>query len=359
MRSRATDEARGFRLPVSGHRSRPRVGPAAAGATALLTMVGVLAVPAGTASAEPKPSRKTLTARQAKLSDQAEQLTEQFNGLRDRLQRAQRAAKTAQANAVRQRKLLEDARVEVARMAADAFKNGSDDPVASFVASSDSQATLDRVATVDFFARQNSAQLTGLLQNMQAAERARKLADNSAAEVRTLTAQNKKRQQEVGKLLATVEKKLGVPARTTAAKAGPAPKVSARGASAKAMKAVQAALAVRGTPYSYGGGTASGPSFGIAQGSKIKGFDCSGLTLYAYAQVGITLPHYTGSQLTSGTRVSQSELKPGDLVFFYSDVHHMGLYIGGGNMVHAPQTGDVVKVAPISGRPFAGGVRVA
>jgi cell wall-associated NlpC family hydrolase len=81
--------------------------------------------------------------------------------------------------------------------------------------------------------------------------------------------------------------------------------------------------------------------------------------MYAYAQVGINLPHYTGSQFNAGTRVPQSQLRPGDLVFFHSDLHHMGMYIGKGKMIHAPQTGDVVKVSPISGRPFAGGVRIA
>jgi cell wall-associated NlpC family hydrolase len=96
----------------------------------------------------------------------------------------------------------------------------------------------------------------------------------------------------------------------------------------------------------------------VAQGANIKGYDCSGLTLYAYAQVGIGLPHYTGSQFNAGIHVTKAQLRPGDLVFFYSDLHHMGMYIGNGKMVHAPQTGDVVKISSIEGRPFAGGVRV-
>jgi cell wall-associated NlpC family hydrolase len=114
-----------------------------------------------------------------------------------------------------------------------------------------------------------------------------------------------------------------------------------------------------GVPYSWGGGDVSGPTYGSQQGRNIKGFDCSGLTRYAYGKVGIMLPHYTGDQIKAGVRVSESQLKPGDLVFFYSDLHHMGMYIGGGKMVHAPQTGDVVKISPIAGRPFAGGARVA
>jgi cell wall-associated NlpC family hydrolase len=119
-----------------------------------------------------------------------------------------------------------------------------------------------------------------------------------------------------------------------------------------------------GTPYSWGGGNASGPSNGIAQGAGTVGFDCSGLTLYAWAQVGIGLSHFTGSQWNEGARISSmSDLQPGDLVFFGSDLGHMGMYIGGGQMIHAPHTGDVVKISVISSGYYAdafrGGVRPA
>jgi peptidoglycan DL-endopeptidase CwlO len=127
---------------------------------------------------------------------------------------------------------------------------------------------------------------------------------------------------------------------------GKAPSISPGGASAKALGALQAALSKRGSPYVWG---AAGPST----------FDCSGLTMWAYAQVGITLPHFTGSQWNVGIHISRSQLRPGDLVFFFSDLHHMGMYLGNGMMVHAPHTGDVVRIAPITGDPYAGAVRVA
>ena len=127
-------------------------------------------------------------------------------------------------------------------------------------------------------------------------------------------------------------------------------------------RAVAAAMRWLGTPYSWGGGNASGPSRGIAQGAGTVGFDCSGLTLYAYAQVGIGLGHFTGTQWRSGQRVGRmSDLAVGDLVFFGGDLGHMGMYIGGGQMVHAPHTGDVVKISDISSgyyaSQFRGGVR--
>lgn len=127
-------------------------------------------------------------------------------------------------------------------------------------------------------------------------------------------------------------------------------------------RVVAAAMRWLGTPYSWGGGNAGGPSRGIGRGAGTVGFDCSGLTLYAYAQVGISLGHFTGSQWQSGRRIGRmADLAVGDLVFFGADLGHMGLYIGGGQMVHAPHTGDVVKISTITSgyyaANFAGGVR--
>ena len=126
-------------------------------------------------------------------------------------------------------------------------------------------------------------------------------------------------------------------------------------------RAVAAAMRWLGTPYSWGGGTASGPTRGVDQGAGTVGFDCSGLTLYAYAQVGIGLDHYTGSQWNAGTRIGRiGDLVAGDLVFFGSDLGHMGMYMGSGQFIHAPHTGDVVKISALSGyyaATFRGGVR--
>lgn len=106
--------------------------------------------------------------------------------------------------------------------------------------------------------------------------------------------------------------------------------------------AIAAARSQLGVPYSWGGGNASGPSYGVAQGANIRGFDCSGLTLYAYAQAGISLSHLTWDQMKQGQVVPLSQIQPGDLVFYWGG-GHMALYIGGGQVIHAPQTGDVVR----------------
>jgi cell wall-associated NlpC family hydrolase len=121
----------------------------------------------------------------------------------------------------------------------------------------------------------------------------------------------------------------------------PAPSSSSGGSSGSSApppathsSVVSIALQYLGVPYVWGGASPSG-------------FDCSGLTMYAYAKVGVYLPHNAAMQYGMGTPVSRSQLAPGDLVFF-SGLSHVGMYIGGGRFVHAPHTGDVVKISSLS-----------
>lgn len=131
-------------------------------------------------------------------------------------------------------------------------------------------------------------------------------------------------------------------------------------ASPDTAQVLAAALSWVGTTYAWGGGTASGPSRGIRDGGVADahgdfekvGFDCSGLVLYAYAQVGVALPHSSGAQFASGGQVvAWAQARPGDLLFYGSVVHHVALFLGsiGGvpYMVEAPQSGDVVRVSAV------------
>ncbi|MFF0307712.1 C40 family peptidase [Streptosporangium sp. NPDC004379] len=108
-----------------------------------------------------------------------------------------------------------------------------------------------------------------------------------------------------------------------------------------------AALRHVGRPYVWGGGSGAGPTGG--------GFDCSGLALHAWSRAGVTLTHYTGSQFRQGRRVPLSRLRAGDLVFFgggAGDPTHVGVYVKNGVMVHAPKTGDVVKLTNFTASPY-------
>ncbi len=107
---------------------------------------------------------------------------------------------------------------------------------------------------------------------------------------------------------------------------------------------VETALAYHGIPYLWGGSTPAG-------------FDCSGLVLYVFRQHGVELPHYSGSQFLLGEKVAPAALQPGDVVFFGSPIHHVGIYIGGGYFIHAPRTGDFVKISPLADRKDYAGAR--
>ncbi|MFD4371060.1 NlpC/P60 family protein [Streptomyces sp. NPDC058486] len=141
-----------------------------------------------------------------------------------------------------------------------------------------------------------------------------------------------------------------------------------------ARTVIDAALAQEGVPYSWGGGNANGPSTGICcspsgkSGARIRGFDCSGLTLHAYAQAGIALPRTASAQAGEGRRIPASAgieaLRPGDLVFFAYDptrdatIHHVGIYLGNGQMINAPRPGTHVRTEALWGDGFAGGTRL-
>jgi peptidoglycan DL-endopeptidase CwlO len=108
---------------------------------------------------------------------------------------------------------------------------------------------------------------------------------------------------------------------------------------------LQAAYSMIGTPYQYGGS------------SPETGFDCSGFTMWAWSHAGVYLPHSSAAQYASLPQVAQSDLQPGDLVFFYSPISHVGMYVGGGSMIHSPTTGSVVSVVPIYWDSFVGAAR--
>lgn len=125
----------------------------------------------------------------------------------------------------------------------------------------------------------------------------------------------------------------------------PRPSTTSSPGSDRAQTAVDTALAQVGDPYVYG---AAGPS----------SFDCSGLTMYAWAAAGVSIPHASSMQTGVGTPVSVSSLSPGDLVFYYSPISHVGMYIGNGQLVHAPHPGSSVEVVPLNSMPIATAVHI-
>jgi len=141
--------------------------------------------------------------------------------------------------------------------------------------------------------------------------------------------QNRQAELEAARARQTIKSYNSAPATSSAV----SPNYTAPAASSVGAGVVNAAMSRLNAPYVWG---AAGPTT----------FDCSGLVVWAFQQVGISLPHYSYSLQSGGTPVSVSDLQPGDLVFFYGG-GHVGIYIGGGQFVHAPHTGDVVRVASL------------
>jgi cell wall-associated NlpC family hydrolase len=135
------------------------------------------------------------------------------------------------------------------------------------------------------------------------------------------------------------------------------------GNSSAAQVAIAAAAAYKGTRYAWGGGGSSGPGWGWGIDDGVHGFDCSGLTQYAYAEAGISIPRNSRAQYSALPKVSSDDLRPGDLVFWATDtsdaatIHHVAIWLGGDRILEAPQSGSVVKESAMRWRGYIGAGR--
>jgi cell wall-associated NlpC family hydrolase len=187
--------------------------------------------------------------------------------------------------------------------------------------------------------------LSSLEREQQAAQRAQLAATQQITQVTALKKQMSTKLSQANAKVAVLDSSAMSQALTVFQQTGSYPSYTLPLVSNVETIALRYALTKVGDPYVW---AAAGPD----------AFDCSGLIVWAYAQEGIAMPHYTGDLWNEGQHVSESELQPGDLVFFYADISHVGIYIGNGLMVDAPQTGEDVKVQPISQDPYIGAVRI-
>ena len=175
--------------------------------------------------------------------------------------------------------------------------------------------------------------------------RARQTADQQLATVNALQAQLNAKKEAITAKIDQVNSAAMKQAMAIYTQTGQYPDISIPTANTVGAQALQAALSKHGDPYIWG---AAGPG----------AFDCSGLVVWAFAQEGIVLPHYTGDLWNSGVHIPRADLEPGDLVFFFSDISHVGIYLGDGLMVDAPDFGEVVRVEPVYWGAYAGAVRI-
>src|SRR5918999_1680942 len=294
----------------------------------LRTVAGTLFVVAGllAASAVTGPAAAASRPSPAELGRKAEIITEQYNAKRLALARAQRAKKAAERQLRRANEQYEQLRQSVGAMAAANYMRPGSESEISLFADDDPQVALDQSSASRYLAAQRTNQLRQFVIARMAAHRIAAEARDRAAEIAELTADLAKKKKAIEKLIQQIPQ-------AAPGAGGGAVSLPNTG---KASTVVNAALSRVGMPYVFG---ADGPS----------SFDCSGLMLWAYQKVGINLPHYTGAQYNMGTRVSRAQLRPGDIVFFYPDIGHNGMYIGGDKMVHAPRSGKNVEVVNMAG----------
>jgi cell wall-associated NlpC family hydrolase len=314
------------------------------GAAALFSLV----LPGGIGGAvpgQPAPSLKDLVARARLLSNQINSLNEQSNGLQIQLNQARTEAKVAEQTYVRDLSELGAGKLAVGQLAAQSYMNGGLATPLEVLTTSTPGTLISRAAFMQVLQQENGDQVSQIAQGVAAAQRSRESAEQQTKRAEQLTAEMAdKRRQAQGKinlLNSSVFKK----AMQVFNQTGNYPNIKIPTANTIGAQALRWALRARGSPYVWG---AAGP----------HAFDCSGLVLWAYAHVGISLPHLAAAQYNMGIHVGRNQLQPGDLVFFYPDIGHVGLYIGNGLMVDAPDFGEVVQVQPVFWAYYVGAVRI-
>ncbi len=315
-------------------------------ATAVATAVGITSAPA---IADPAPpSNANDAANQLhQLSSQAEVLTNQFQKAQDDhnarlgdLARANAEAGHAQEVANQARTEEEKFRGQVDRLTHASFQGARMNQLSELLVSKSPTDYLDRASALDILSKDQDDVLkrfTSATQQANAAEQQAQDARNRAQQAEADAARIlNDLQQKKAAMDAQVAKAndfyQSLSAKEKKAISGTDDTVGALAGSGAAIQAVNSALSKVGDPYVWG---ATGPNQ----------FDCSGLVQWAYRQAGISLPRSTYSQVGVGRSVSQSNLQPGDLIFFNGE-EHVGIYVGGGKVVHAPTEGENVKVTP-------------
>jgi cell wall-associated NlpC family hydrolase len=331
-----------------------------------------------------------------------------YQGKQADYETAKKAADEAAATAERARKALAAARADVADFARQSYQQGSTSPTLEALMTSAGPADLVERAALLQAAGSHQAdvvvRVTAAEADARAADAAAKAALDQAATLKqqaadalsaaealevsarrqaaTIADQQAAMQQQLDQAQQTL---VGLEGARAAAQQYAAAQAAAAAAAAAASShavassgtvttagagrssavetAISSARRYLGTIYAWGGGSVSGPSAGWGIDAGVVGFDCSGLTRYAYARAGITIPRNSSAQYLSLPRVSRNDLQRGDLVFWATDtsrpstIHHVAIYLGGGQILEAPQSGSVIRVSPMRWAGFIGGAR--
>jgi peptidoglycan DL-endopeptidase CwlO len=304
------------------------------------------------------PDIEDVEARVEKLYHEAEVASERYNEAREELKQTRAELKTLRSDLKRQQEKVDEVRARVASTVVSQYQGQALSTTSQLVLAEDPQAFLDELTTVSAYNDQQAELMTDFAVQVKQLELREQAAEREVAEIaeteEKLAEEKAVIDEKAGEAESLLEE-LEAEAEAEAAAAreeeeqvsrsAPRPAVNKDAdVSGRAGAAVNFALGQVGKSYVYG---AAGPS----------SYDCSGLTMMAWAQAGVSLPHSSSGQMGSGPSVSSDALQPGDLVFYYSPVSHVGIYIGNGQIVHAANPSTGVEVAGVFSMPFSGAVR--
>jgi cell wall-associated NlpC family hydrolase len=326
-------------------------------------LIGMTLIP-GSAVADPKPTLPQARAQVADLQHKAEEAGEAANDLSGDIRAATRRVKAISADIRKQQVQVDAVKQQIGALAVAGYQQSGMTTTAQLLLSSDPDQFLSQASTAQAFAGQQSTALRrfqtaqGKLADLQAGER------TELAALQAVQAKQDELKKEIEKNLAAAERVLSRLDAAERAKLEAEEAEEARRArldranrstgrtsvdinvpaSGRAKIAVDYALNQLGDPYVW---AADGPD----------SFDCSGLTMAAWGKAGVSLSHSSKAQYNEGRRVSKSNLQPGDLVFYYSPISHVAIYLGNDRIVHASRPGKPVKIDELDLMPYTGAVR--
>ena len=334
------------------------------GVAALVVIAASLAIPPLSSAA---PSRQDVARAKAELdrmNARVSLLVEEYNQARMELEEVQARLAGARSAAERAQDAADRAVASLNRNASIAYQ----DVGSQFAALLEAESLADFSDRLEFIgsmaqadtdlandaeqaeqeARWSAEELRAALEEQQTIVEAIKAKEteirNAAAEARAFYEDlNRKYQDHLAALEAAAEAAAAAAAGSTVAANGSIPPPPAPNANVQAV--LNAAYSVIGTPYQWGGSTPE------------TGFDCSGFTMWSWAHAGVSLPHSSAAQYSSLPHVAREDVQPGDLLFFYSPISHVAIYVGGGSMIHSPNTGSVVSVVSVYWEHFVGAAR--
>nr|WP_227467705.1 C40 family peptidase [Nocardioides lijunqiniae] len=302
-------------------------------------------IPSTTAYADP--DIDTVQARVDRLYHEAEQASERYNDAKIELEALQGDVASLRADQERQDEALGKVREQVADAMVSQYQGQGISAVGEVIVSDDPGAFLSQLTTMSSYQDHQDALLGDYADEVEALDIREAATARRVKQVSSVESRLKDEKTTIDDKLEEAESLLGRlkdEERAEILSRGGTTVPSDVPASGRAAAAVQYAMAQVGDSYVYG---AAGPN----------AFDCSGLTMMAWAQAGVGLPHSSSAQYSSGARVAESDLQAGDLVFYYSPISHVGMYIGNGLIVHAANPGAGVKVSNLHEMPYVGAVR--